>query len=725
MGSRILMVVCALVVGAAPASGLQIEYTDVTSAATLIVTDGSLQDEYGPLLTPDGVVGALHATIGDFVSDFVRCRETIVAGASIGLVIEQSSPAGGLTNIAGPNVGEAGARVLHVDCRSSAIIPPITNWRALVHYVGHAQDDSPNEVGLPTHLATATANADTEFLATVYGPSIVPPVAVVGQPVEWKVRSVTATDVTPPISSVEVHLSIVPRGADRVVLNRVKAIAVGKSNPCISKKLNCTRKKVKSTLRCYAAAESHGLPVSQSCLDRAADQFNGGPLPGNGCFERLETKQPPASARPCATYDDQAAAEAVSDGLIANTLVALGTPAQNDCAARKKTCVSQLHDRLLNCHKKANTTGRPVDIACVQKAMDRFTGGAIPGSGCFARLEARYPPASATPCLTFGDATPLAVIVTRIVDCLQRKAIDPSGCPCVEGITQGCGLPRCKDTNGQRPDCTYAPAVTDPYYGTCRGPLILVDRTHDNFHNVAPESPTHKGRYWGFAKLLMADGYDVRDSATPFSTLLPSTTAKILVIANARPTNGSTEALSAADIAAVVNWVDQGGSLLLVIDHPPLNFVGALLQGFGLVRFAGASADPPCILPNGPNSCRTFTRATGTLNPSAVVANGFAVGEDINQVSTFTGTAVSLAASPPLGAAYEGVLIFPAGTIAGGGVNISGFWQGVAIQFGSGKVYVQAEASALSAQVKPSGMMGMQITPDNEQYLRNIIHWLD
>ena len=53
--------------------------------------------------------------------------------------------------------------------------------------------------------------------------------------------------------------------------------------------------------------------------------------------------------------------------------------------------------------------------------------------------------------------------------------------------------------------------------------------------------------------------------------------------------------------------------------------------------------------------------------------------------------------------------------------NADGWLQGVAIQFGAGRVYVSGESGGLTAQ----NSFGMQETPDNEQFVRNIVHWLD
>jgi hypothetical protein len=96
----------------------------------------------------------------------------------------------------------------------------------------------------------------------------------------------------------------------------------------------------------------------------------------------------------------------------------------------------------------------------------------------------------------------------------------------------------------------------------------------------------------------------------------------------------------------------------------------------------------------------------------------------VDAVSTFSGTAFSISATPPLDASYEPVLVFPPGSTARSGagtVDIGGFLQGVAVQLGAGRVYVSGEAGGLTAQLG----FGMQMTPENERFLRNVIAWLD
>jgi len=332
------------------------------------------------------------------------------------------------------------------------------------------------------------------------------------------------------------------------------------------------------------------------------------------------------------------------------------------------------------------------------------TGIAHPRAGllCYdvVQSDAVLPPLEVHTANQLGMGS-LEILAAREL-CIPASAQTPVR-PC---LTSGdeCGLPCCREYRGQRPDCTYEPLVPSPRYLGCAGPTILVDPTHLNFHQVTPENNFNPGRFWGFAKQLVRDGYVVRDNLTPFDELLPATSARIIVVANPRTLAGD-EAVSPADVAALVAWVEQGGSLLLSIDHPPFERVEALLVALGLVR-SGASARE-----------FTFTRAAGSLNGASTIANGAATSEAVDEVTTFTGTPFSIDPAPPPQAQYEPILTFPPDAPA----DLAGLLQGVAIQFGAGRVYVSGESGGLTAQ----NTFGMQETPDNEQFLRNVIHWLD
>jgi hypothetical protein len=61
----------------------------------------------------------------------------------------------------------------------------------------------------------------------------------------------------------------------------------------------------------------------------------------------------------------------------------------------------------------------------------------------------------------------------------------------------------------QVPDPDFKPPVEKPAYAEGKGPVVLVDEAHFNFH-------TASGRYKSFADLLRRDGYVVRASKEKF-----------------------------------------------------------------------------------------------------------------------------------------------------------------------------------------------------------------
>ncbi|HET6701131.1 MAG TPA: hypothetical protein VFH14_04985, partial [Gemmatimonadaceae bacterium] len=77
----------------------------------------------------------------------------------------------------------------------------------------------------------------------------------------------------------------------------------------------------------------------------------------------------------------------------------------------------------------------------------------------------------------------------------------------------------------QLADTAFNPPIARPAYAEGRGPVVLIDEAHNNFH-------TADGRYLAFARLLRRDGYVVRPNKTPL-TKAALDGARILVIANA------------------------------------------------------------------------------------------------------------------------------------------------------------------------------------------------
>ncbi len=117
-------------------------------------------------------------------------------------------------------------------------------------------------------------------------------------------------------------------------------------------------------------------------------------------------------------------------GTLAVLMLATPVHAQlNACAAAKKLCVAKKVAALLKCHSKNEKPPAgldPVKFAnCIQKAKDKFDGGANPAKGCFAKLEAKF----GAGCITSNDTVALETQADDFVDAVVC-ALDPGAGTC-------------------------------------------------------------------------------------------------------------------------------------------------------------------------------------------------------------------------------------------------------------------------------------------------------
>ncbi|WLI88469.1 hypothetical protein Q4S45_17300 [Massilia sp. R2A-15] len=276
-------------------------------------------------------------------------------------------------------------------------------------------------------------------------------------------------------------------------------------------------------------------------------------------------------------------------------------------------------------------------------------------------------------------------------------------------------------------DLSYRPPLTAPAYREDAGPRIAIDSGHYNFH-------TADGRYQPFAELLRRDGFRVGGSGAALSAQSLAG-IDVLVIANALNQVNQRDwrlpnpaAFTEAEIAALREWVDNGGSLLLIADHMP--FAGAattLARAFGVEfsnGFAGRSETDV-----GPID---FTLEHGLAH--SAVTEGRNASERISHVISFTGSAFK----PPAGAipvmtfapGYVSLLAkapfrFDASTRR---VPLAGWSQGALLTAGKGRVAVFGEAGMFTAQLagpqaRPFGMNAPD-ADQNAQFLLNVAHWL-
>jgi hypothetical protein len=141
-------------------------------------------------------------------------------------------------------------------------------------------------------------------------------------------------------------------------------------------------------------------------------------------------------------------------------------------------------------------------------------------------------------------------------------------------------------------DRNYVPPT--PHRPSNTQTIVYIDAAHNNFH-------TKDERFKPFADLLRNDGFIV-ESFTEKFTKENLEQVKVLVISN--PANDANHpesnwvspivsAFSSDEIEALVNWVGNGGSLLLIADHYPFpGAVADLAARFGFTLDNGYNFDP-------------------------------------------------------------------------------------------------------------------------------------
>ncbi len=316
-------------------------------------------------------------------------------------------------------------------------------------------------------------------------------------------------------------------------------------------------------------------------------------------------------------------------------------------------------------------------------------------------------------------------------------------------------------------DPNFDPTVNNPAYAEGAGLKVLVDAAHYNWHTI-------DGRFQAFAKLVQKDGYVIESLPEAFTTENLAG-ANILVIANAvSETNDTLEkwtlptpaAFTEDEIQAVLSWVEQGGSLLLIADHLPWpGSTQALAKHFGIIMNNGFAfrntffdnpADPAINLIKfwtegqecnpGTDSSDKWCYGDGYLRVHPIM-RGRSADEAIPFVTSFTGQGFVIqsgAGVTPLMILGKNVtqylperedLLRPTTPLEEimkiPFVMGDGMLQGATLKYGQGRVAVFGEAAMFSAQLsgdaEPYFQMGMnneEEAPNNVQFTLNVMHWL-
>jgi hypothetical protein len=282
----------------------------------------------------------------------------------------------------------------------------------------------------------------------------------------------------------------------------------------------------------------------------------------------------------------------------------------------------------------------------------------------------------------------------------------------------------------QRADYGWSPAVARRAF-TVDHPTVVIDEAHNNGSTAA-----FWGRYWPLARLLRAEGYAVERGRASF-TAATLARIRVLIVANAsgaprpqifginvpvRTTHArSDEAFTPEEIVAVRDWIAHGGSLLLVADHAPFGEAAAAMAAAfgvtmhkGFVEVPGERSDP-----------LIFSSENRRLGSHEIITGAGAAPRRVGRVMSYTGQSldgpsdatVLLRLPPnaieevPVG---DGFVEHPAGSA-----------QGLALDFGAGRVVVLGEGAMITAQVDHRVPFGMNTGDnDNALFVLNVVGWL-
>ena len=299
-------------------------------------------------------------------------------------------------------------------------------------------------------------------------------------------------------------------------------------------------------------------------------------------------------------------------------------------------------------------------------------------------------------------------------------------------LTLSGGDARAQQVN--RADSTRGPR---PTFESGKGPVVAIDEAHQNTHTIG--SPQLRG----FVELLQRDGYRVR----PLTSSIAAASLigiDLLVVNGPGGWIGPEAALDDGEVAAIIQWVRDGGSLLLILDHMPSPRNGANLaaalgvstwhDGYTLVdmpdslpignilfwRADAFSSGLPTVGSTGPAGGRGYQGIDAELTKHPIT-DGRSTAERVQKVVTFVGSAFQL----PING--EALLTLPRRAISftprAPGPDVTrdaertpvGRWlQGAVLQLGKGRVAIFGEAGLFSGG--PAG--------DNRLFVINVVHWL-
>ncbi|MGD9901885.1 MAG: hypothetical protein AB7U83_00340 [Vicinamibacterales bacterium] len=285
-------------------------------------------------------------------------------------------------------------------------------------------------------------------------------------------------------------------------------------------------------------------------------------------------------------------------------------------------------------------------------------------------------------------------------------------------------------------DATTVPAVEHPVFSEGAGPAVLVDNAHWN-------AATSVRGLAGFAELLRRDGYRVLpDGNATRAEMLAD--ARIAVVANPLGLSGvlralagnlglppitalDDEALWLQEMETTIQWVENGGALLVAVDEgPPARAVRGLTSRLGVQVGDGVAIDLGHSEPLAPDRL-VFSRENGLIGTHPIVDGG-ADRQAVNRLVSVGGPSLSgpegsvalLVLSP------SAVEVPRLGVSPAAGTLVPGRARAVAFTRGRGRVVVVADTALVTGLVDGDGRpygLGADGT-QADRFARGVMRWL-
>lgn len=270
------------------------------------------------------------------------------------------------------------------------------------------------------------------------------------------------------------------------------------------------------------------------------------------------------------------------------------------------------------------------------------------------------------------------------------------------------------------PDTVYRVTIAEPMFESGKGPKILIDEAHNNLHRK-------EGGLFAFTRMMEEDGAQVFANEKKFTKSVLEEFDVLLIVNPLHDSNVGNwqnpcpSAFSIKEIAAIVNWVKDGGRLLLVADHMPYGGAVQDLAKEFEVEWSNSFAIrngqhwPPSV----------FTKESNTLRNSPV-------SNELSQIASFSGSVFKAPkeAIPLLvfDSSHEILMPEVAWQFSEETKHLTadGWHQGACLDYGQGKVLLLGEAAMITAQIAGGQKAGMNIleAPENGQLALNIFRWL-